>query len=131
MPTTVENWSLEVTPPGGNSFKAEMVSLTPTMTMHTKTGEAYIWSGQDALYDKTIEKPIPTGATVRGLLGFVCVGAPPENIVRPGTTFLLKFKDVMNNEYSAQLTVSSTFDQFIPFPGIHQPLRVPSTKNTP
>ena len=39
IPTSVEGWSLEVTPLGGDKIEAAWTPLAQTMTMHSKTGE--------------------------------------------------------------------------------------------
>lgn len=124
MPTTVEKWSLSALLGEGETRQATIIFVPENITLTVGSGEAWVWSGADALYNKTAEKPIPTGATVRGILLFVLPGVRQENLMRPGNLLTLTYFDVQGKSYSISKTITAAEGTMMYYPGLQPPRRI-------
>ena len=62
------------------------------------------YKGQDALYLKTISKPIQAGDGVSGVLQFIVPGITREQLLLPDTAFKLCVRDAFKKEHCATKT---------------------------
>jgi hypothetical protein len=109
-PSIVENYSLTITPPGGNPVEALPLLIPKTLSLPTAAGVDPIFPlsmvcGKDALYRKTADQPLTNGAMARGLLWYQVPGYTMQTFSNPtGTKFRLSFVDVRNHEYVREFT---------------------------
>ena len=71
---------------------------------------------EDSLYEKAVERPIPKGGQVRGVLLFQFDGVRRDTILTPGTKFSLKFHDVFGAKSTAEtlMTERSEAPRYLP-----------------
>ena len=88
--------------------------------------------GRDALYTKTAERPVERGMTVQGRV-FFKIDMPYSELNRPGTIFILKFRDYAKKQHEAKYIWSADptrRSSTIPhYPGLTAPPRRRSDKS--
>ena len=124
IPTTVEKWSLSVALGGGETRKANIIFVPENITLEKGPGEVWVWSGKDALYNKTVQEPIPTGGMVRGLLLFSLPNVRQENLMRPGNQLTLTYSDVQGKSYTVSHGISGIEGGMMYYPGLQTPRRI-------
>lgn len=124
MPTTVGRWSLSVFLGEEESRPARIIFVPENITLSRTPGETWVWSGSDALYNKTAESPIPTGGTVRGILMFDLPKVRHENFMRAGNVVILSYFDVQGKQYSISRRLSATEGEMMYYPGLKPPRRI-------
>jgi len=118
-PSSADRWTLSVQLPGGEIYEGVIRPIPATFGFRFP-GEAREFRGADALYEKTLTSPIPSGGKVRGILWFQLEGVDGDLISRQGTIFTLWFQDSFENVDSASCQISES-GKSLPafFPGLH------------
>jgi hypothetical protein len=133
IPTIVTDWSLEVSPPGRRPVEGRGRFIVPNqpVTFMMSNGIPWIMSPDDALYNKGVAKPVPSGDQITGLLIFDFHNTGKIDIYREGVVYDLSFGDVKGNRYHAFKTLEAKSDtQPMYFPGMKAvPQEVPTPPN--
>jgi hypothetical protein len=127
MDSIADNWLLTVRPQGGRSIIATNIEIPDGLPLKLEHREM-ILRKQDALYEKTVEQPIPKGGQVRGILLFQLEGVRRETVTAPGTRFDLEFHGVFGSKSTAKtvMTERSESPRYLPgMQGRFDPLREP------
>jgi hypothetical protein len=108
-PTIVDNYGLTITPPGGSSIQTTLLFIPKVLYVPPAPGTQPlpfpVVCGKDALYRKTGDQPLANGGLARGFLWFQVPGYTSESFKNPtGFKFRMIFKDVLNNDYTADMT---------------------------
>jgi hypothetical protein len=123
-PSVAINWGLSVELPGKSPVMAAKKIVPDTITMENGL-KLY---GEDALYNKGVITPIPTGGQISGVLLFVVEGVPKQDIWRDGTRLTLTFEDVLGQPYKASVTLKGSPRPFQYLPGLRSPISTPPRK---
>ncbi len=114
-PTSLADWKLEVKFTDGTISEGLLMVIPSTVTLQGDIGIQKYY-GRDALYNLTLA-PIAKGVLLRGVLWFNIPNIKPEAFLL-GTQFKLKFKDVLEREYFATMTISSKAGELLYYPGL-------------
>jgi hypothetical protein len=117
-PSVVVNWNLVVHMPGKAPVKAAKRLLPTTMRLDKQS----MMYAEDALYNKAVNSPVPTGGQISGVLLFVLEGVTRDECWKQGTILILEFQDVLNTKSEASVTLTGSKDPFRYLPGMRQPL---------
>jgi uncharacterized membrane protein len=129
-PTIVEGWELSVDLPGGKALTAERHEVPDGLLVPRGDGTSWTLHGVDALYHKTEVTPIATGGMQRGVLLFTLSGVKREVVAIAGTTYTLRYKDVIGKQYSNAAQFSGQLQPLQYLPGLTSPRRPPQ-RHTP
>lgn len=118
-PSSADRWALSVQLPGGEIYEGVLRKI-PANFVFRFTGEAREIRGSDALYEKTLTTPIPSGGKVRGILWLQLEGVDGDLINSQGTLFTLWFQDSFGNVQPASCQIAES-GKPLPafFPGLH------------
>jgi hypothetical protein len=83
MPSIAERWALSVKMASQQPIWAEQHIISPTLELGIMENEKITYTSGDALYEKAVQAPIPTGAMVRGVLLFVVKRIQRDTVARP------------------------------------------------
>jgi len=97
------DWNLFVRLPGDDVFnKVLPVPMGDSLVLNSPDPHSRRnYKGQDALYLKTISKPIQAGDGVPGVLQFIAPDITKEQLLLPDTGFKLCAKDAFKKEHCA------------------------------
>lgn len=120
LPTILDGWKVIVTLPDGKDIVSTQLKIPESFTLTGPSGTVH-YSGRDAIYDKAIGNPIPTGGIVRGLL-MVSIDNVDHTIVRqPSTNISVQFKDVLNKTHIVEKQMTGLSSEPVYFPGLSAP----------
>ena len=83
-------------------YLANFLKIPDKHGLEYDKGKTIIFSGNDALYDKTATTPVVSGGMQRGLLLFPLERVSQEDVGRPGTKYILTFNDVTGRRYATE-----------------------------
>ncbi len=133
-PSVAAAWTLSVTIPGDIKRQAEhmvapeILQLLPTAIPR---GQAIQYFPEDALYEKAVKAPIPTGGLISGHLLFKLNGIKCETVENPGTIVSLGFKDVLEKPYSDTKKLGTARRGEVTIPGLGRSGRIYRPVPTP
>ena len=116
-PTIASNWSLDVFS-NGHQYKGVPVVL-PKVISITTHGRSMQYTGQDALYEKTLS-PILPGSMVTGLLMFDLGDVNMDSINSSLPKFEVSFSDVNDVQYSTAYQSTGNEGPPVFLPGLTQ-----------
>jgi len=129
-PTIIENWAFSVVLSDGSELVTERKIIPESLTLSGDAVDLVI-TPKDALEEKTIVSPVPTGGMAKGILLFCLPGIEPDNVSRAGNLLRLKFYDVLGREHIAEQKTQAKFvTKPIIWPGISASMKPPHP-NTP
>ena len=107
-PSIAEIGSLQIIPADGGPSpitEGKFLPAATTIGLVDATGrQPPIWlKGSDALYNKTVAQPVPTGALVRGILQYVVHDATYAQLSIPGTVYRLTYTDNQGGQHTTEL----------------------------
>jgi hypothetical protein len=117
-PSVVVIWNLAVHIPGKGPMKAAKRLLPATMRLDRQS----MMYAEDALYNKAVNSPVPTGGQISGVLLFVLEGVARDDVWKQGTVLTLEFQDVLGTKSEASVTLTGANEPFKYLPGMRQPL---------
>lgn len=120
MPSIAEGWQLSIRTASHQIVRASMRLVPPVVSVKSLGGEEIQYSGQDALYEKAIQAPIPTGGLVRGILFFVFERMARDVVGRSGSVLTLTFNDVSGKVYLVSTTAGEQTSPFLYYPGLQR-----------
>jgi hypothetical protein len=116
-PTALEDWQLEVTPAGGAPVRGRPQVIPGSMTICGKRGRGLLFTDRDALYHRTLARPIETGGMVRGVLGFKFPGMSEARFYQPTTRLKLQARDVLGTPHVVEQGVPGEGSELAYDPG--------------
>jgi len=98
-PSITKNWLARIDIPGRGSVSSIPIHYPRgfDLTKDGQVGERL--KNSDAIFEKTAESPVTTGAEVHGWLLFFLKGVNPEELRRDGTVVQLTFLDVNGKQH--------------------------------
>ncbi len=131
-PSVADQWMLEVVDNGQSTkFLPQIIHQSEPMYVGDATGKHTAeYNQKDALYEKTISNPIPTGAKLTGFLIFNRGKIAQADADRKGILLRVSCKDVFGNSIHGDLITTgygSIGDKLPYFPGTTEPV----TKDNP
>ena len=107
-PSIADQWKLSISLAGSKArVEAKGIMIPPNLIMNVideVTKKAIQYVGADALYNKTVLAPIPTGAMVRGLMLCFVDGLAEAALSSPGTQYHLSFIDILGKRRNLEYT---------------------------
>jgi hypothetical protein len=104
-PSIVEEWGVSVGIGGQKPVQADLLNVPKVMHLSGEVGTNQYF-GEDALYKKTVEQPIPSGGRVAGILMCEIENVSPDIVRRPGTQIILGYSDVRGQKYVFSVAMS-------------------------
>jgi hypothetical protein len=117
-PTIAERWSLTVVLADGQKIPARSEYIRDQLVLNRNTGPPLIYHGKDALYNKTVQAPLPKGGIATGLLFFVIKNTKKTVIYNPTTKLILTCNDAYGREYSTEKPISVISSEPMYVPGM-------------
>lgn len=92
---SIAGWEfLTITLPTGSQVPGIPIVFPKRIDVPDRSGQTETYFGVDALYNKTIDKPIETGGIRRGVLLYLVKNVQWGDLVIPGTKYKLEYIDV-------------------------------------
>lgn len=111
-PSVADDYRLIIQPrdPGIRPIEGERVVLPEALVLHRPHGQIEVYSGGDALYNKTMA-PIPGGALMRGVLVFRLKDVDAKELRKSGTKYSLLFVDIAKHPHELPYDWPTTEDE--------------------
>jgi hypothetical protein len=113
-PSNAENWKLVIQPRNSPPVEAKhlvVIRRDKPYAMTLRDGKTLEYYAEDALYSKTMDRPLTYGLTVRGVLIFrVDKKVPFQTIAQVGTNLSLGFTDFAMSPYKTDFLIAGPLE---------------------
>lgn len=120
-PSIAEGWTLKVVLTNGDTSEAPTAYLDPNFPLTAQNpaaGPSWKISQSDALYAKTMSKPIERGMKIRGILVFKFDRYSVEDMKKAETRYVLGCTDVNGKAVTAEFAFKGTPEPHHYYPGL-------------
>jgi hypothetical protein len=123
MPTILEDWRVSAALNDGRVLSGELQRIPDSITFGSPDHDALQYFGKDAIYEKTLMTPIPTGGIVRGILWARFDGFSSAQFSSTTPRISVTFDDVAGQKYAIEATVKAGSDKPMYYPGMSQEVK--------
>ena len=121
-PTILENWSISIKTINGNKYYGQNLTVPKVVILENPNGKEVEFTGQDAIYDKTIKKPISEGEMIRGLFLGGFKGIDEKILDHTGNEIYIKCSDINRKTYTFSYKLDGKrTNKWIYIPGLSSP----------
>lgn len=120
MPSVAYSWGLRVDLVDGRTIDIGFHHIEDEIVLRHDDGERR-YSSSDTIYEKVSSDPVEAGARRSGILHARTSELTRDMVMREGTTFHIRFSDVLEQEVAAEETLEGPptgFDRY--YPGVRE-----------
>jgi hypothetical protein len=119
-PSIVTDYKLIIEIPGREPLRLLPTHPGRTLTLTQDDGRSTTYSSEEAIYDKTAERPVPTNGSEKGFLWFIVRGVTRQDLHKDGVTFKLLYKDARGTPYSLSFVTGGIEMPLQHYPGMKE-----------